>query len=161
MSDSWSHTLSVRAGMAATVLTAALAAAVAEPAAAQSTAAPVRSVEVFVNSAMVVALPPASQGYQVTVHRMDQLDIVTKAVDQMIPRGGEAEARHWLKNNEARVKREVTPAAIATANAINRANYYRLDRIPAVVINNRTVVYGVTDVAVALQHYQASRARRP
>lgn len=161
MSDRRSYTACVRAGTAATALVAALIAVTSAPAAAQAASIAVRSVEVFVNSAMVVALPSAPQGYQITVHRMDQLDIATKTVDQMIPRGGEAEARRWLKNNEARVKREVMPAAIATANAINRANYYRLDRIPAVVINNKTVVYGVTDVSLALQHFQASRARRP
>jgi integrating conjugative element protein (TIGR03757 family) len=149
----------LRVGMALVALGSALAALL--PASAAAQRASVRTVEAFVNSAMVVALPAANQGYQVTVHRMDQLDIATKAVDQMIPKGGETEARRWLKDNEARVKREVTPAAIATANATNRANYYRLDRIPAVVINQRTVVYGVTDVAVALQHYQASRARKP
>lgn len=149
----------LRVGMAMVTLGSALAMLLPVSAAAQG--APVRTVEVFVNSAMVVALPAANQGYQVTVHRMDQLDIATKSVDQMIPKGGEAQARRWLKDNEARVKREVTPAAIATANATSRANYYRLDRIPAVVINQRTVVYGVTDVAVALQHYQASRARKP
>nr|WP_145550033.1 DUF1525 domain-containing protein [Variovorax boronicumulans] len=158
MSDA-NRSRQLRVGMAMVALGSALAVLLPAPAAAQ--VAPVRTVEVFVNSAMVVALPAANQGYQVTVHRMDQLDIATKSVDQMIPRGGEAQARRWLKDNEVRVKREVTHAAIATANATNRANYYRLDRIPAVVINQRTVVYGVTDVAVALQHYQASRARKP
>lgn len=149
------------AGVVAAGLALLLSAASPAPAAAPGTSVAVRSVEVFVNSAMVVAMPSAPQGYQVTVHRMDQLDIATKAVDQMIPKGGEAQARRWIKDNEARIKREVSPAAIATANAINRANYYRLDRIPAVVINGRTVVYGVTDVSVALQHYQASRVRKP
>jgi integrating conjugative element protein (TIGR03757 family) len=157
MSDA-SPTLRLRAGMAMLGLAGVLGSALPGPAAAQG-AAPVTSVEVFINSAMPVTQPAAPQGYQLTVHRMDQLDIATKAVDQMIPKGGEAEARRWLKDNEARVKREVTPAAIAAANALNRANYYRLERIPAVVINQRTVVYGVTDVGAALQHYQTSRAR--
>ena len=120
----------------------------------------VSTVEVFVNSAMAVSAPPAPLAFQLTVHRMDQLDMVTQAIDQQIPRGGEAEARRWVAANEARIKRQVQPAAIATANAISLANHYRLDRLPAVVINKRTVVYGVTDVGVAMQHFRASRGGR-
>jgi integrating conjugative element protein (TIGR03757 family) len=119
------------------------------------------TVEVFVNSAMAVTLPAALSGLRVTVHRMDQLDLATQAIDQQIPRGGEAEARRWVEANQARIKRQVQPAAIATANAISLATHYRIDRLPAVVINKQTVVYGVTDVNVALQHYQASRGGRP
>ncbi len=121
----------------------------------------VSTVEVFVNSAMAVSAPPAPLTFQLTVHRMDQLDMVTQGIDQQIPRGSEADARRWVADNEARIKRQVQPAAIATANAISLANLYRLDRLPAVVINKRTVVYGITDVGTALQHYQASRGRRP
>ena len=161
MSSTPRASLPVRACTAAMALAVALGPAAPVHAAAQGTSAAVTSVEVFVNSAMVVALPPAPQGYQLTVHRMDQLENVTRALNQRIPRGDATVARRWFADNEARIKRELTPAATATANAINRANYYKLDRIPAVVVNRRTVVYGVTDVAVALQHYQASRTSRP
>lgn len=121
----------------------------------------VSTVEVFVNSAMAVSAPPAPLAFELKVHRMDQLDMVTQGIDQQIPRGSEADARRWVAANEARIKRQVQPAAIATANAISLANHYRLDRLPAVVINKRTVVYGITDVGTALQHYHASRVRRP
>jgi integrating conjugative element protein (TIGR03757 family) len=128
---------------------------------AQPVGIPYMTVEVFVNSAMAVTVPAASLGLQVSVHRMDQLDMATQAIDQQIPRGSEAEARRWVEANQARIKRQVQPAAIATANAISLATHYRIDRLPAVVINKKTVVYGVTDVNVALQHYQASRGGRP
>lgn len=128
---------------------------------AQSASAPgVQTVEVFANSAMVVTSPRVPP-YQVTIHRMDQLDMATRAIDQLIPRGGEEVARRWVAANEARIKRQVQPAAIATANAIGLANHYRLDRLPAVVVNRRTVVYGVLDVETALQHYRTSRGARP
>jgi integrating conjugative element protein (TIGR03757 family) len=118
------------------------------------------TVEVFVNSAMVVTAPRVPP-YQVTIHRMDQLDMATRAIDQLIPRGGEELARRWVAANEARIKRQVQPAAIATANAIGLANHYRLDRLPAVVVNRRTVVYGVLDVETALQHYRAASRGTP
>ena len=127
---------------------------------AQGAASDVHTVEVFVNSAMAVTAPQAPP-YRVTIHRMDQLDMATQAIDQLIPRGGEEVARRWVAANEARIKRQVQPAAIATANAIGLANHYRLDRMPAVVVNRRTVVYGVLDVSTALQHYQTSRRGRP
>ena len=139
-------------------------AAVAGPAHAQAQAqgagSDVHTVEVFVNSAMAVTAPQAPP-YRVTIHRMDQLDMATQAIDQLIPRGGEEVARRWVAANEARIRRQVQPAAIATANAIGLANHYRLDRLPAVVVNRRTVVYGVLDINTALQHYEAARRRRP
>lgn len=121
----------------------------------------VTSVEVFVNSAMLVT--PAATGrepYRLTIHRMDRLQQVRQSINQQIPRGGEQVARKWIAANQARIKREIQPAAVAAANAVSLSNYYRLDRIPAIVINRKSVVYGVTNVDQALQLYQARQVQR-
>lgn len=119
----------------------------------------VTSVEVFANSAMLIQGSHA-RAFRLTVHRMDQLEQVKQALNRQLPRGGEAEARQWLVANAARVKQQIQPAAMAAANAVSMANRYRLDRLPAIVINGRVVVYGTTDVDAALAHFQATR-RRP
>src|SRR5690606_17962753 len=86
----------------------------------------VTTVEVFVNSAMRVT-PERAEGYKLIVHRMDRLQQIRQHINQQIPRGGEQVARQWVAANQARIKREIQPAAIAAANAISMANYYKLD----------------------------------
>ena len=120
----------------------------------------VTTVEVFANSAMLITGTQVDR-YQLTIHRMDQLEQVKQTINQMIPRGGEGPARAWIAAHEAQIKRQVRPAAIQAANAISLANYYKLDRLPAVVINRQAVVYGLTDLNAALQRYQAAQGARP
>lgn len=116
----------------------------------------VMTVEVFANSAMLVT-PAQTDRYRLVVHRMDRLQQIQQYINQQIPRGGEAVARRWMMANQVRIKREITPAAVAAANAINLARYYRIDHLPAVVIDRQAVVYGVTDADQAVQLYLARR----
>lgn len=45
----------------------------------------------------------------------------------------------------------------STAEGLARAIQYGIERYPAIVFDGQTVVYGVTDLTVALAHYQAWR----
>jgi integrating conjugative element protein (TIGR03757 family) len=112
------------------------------------------SVEVFCNSAMPIE-PVANPPFKQTIYRLDAMQQVLGQINQRIPRGGEQAARPWIAAHQQEIKRLVTPSALATANAINRVNYYRIDRLPAIVVNRASVIYGVTDVADALARYQA------
>lgn len=118
----------------------------------------VMTVEVFANSAMLVT-PAQTEQYRLVVHRMDRLQQIKQYINQQIPRGGESVARRWMMANQARIKREITPAAVAAANAINLARYYRIDHLPAIVINRQAVVYGVTDADQAVQLFLARQQR--
>ena len=120
----------------------------------------VTTVEVFANSAMLIT-PVRSDRFRLVIHRMDQLEQVKATINQQIPKGGEGPARAWIAANEARIKNQVRPAAIAAANAIRLANFYRIDRLPAMVINRQAVVYGMTDVDAALERFHAVRGGRP
>ena len=120
----------------------------------------VTTVEVFANSAMLIT-PVRSDRFRLVIHRMDQLEQVKAAINQQIPKGGEGPARAWIAANEARIKNQVRPAAIAAANAIRLASYYKIDRLPAMVVNRQAVVYGMTDVDTALERFRAARGERP
>ena len=63
----------------------------------------------------------------------------------------EAEAQQWIAANEARIRRQVQPQVESAAQGLTLAANYRLSRIPAIVINRKTVVYGITDVQQALE----------
>jgi integrating conjugative element protein (TIGR03757 family) len=118
----------------------------------------ITAVEVFCNSAMLIepiVKPPFSQ----TIHRMDALAQALASINPRIPQSGIQAARQWALDHQAQLKRILAPAAAATANAINRANYYRINRLPAIVINQRSLIYGVTDVAEAITRYQAHQAQ--
>ena len=116
----------------------------------------IATVEVFANSAMLIT-PVQSDRYRLVIYRMDQLEQVKQMINQQIPKGGEAPARAWFAANAERIKRQVRPAAIAAANAISLANHYKIDRLPAIVINHQAVVYGLTDVEAALARFYATR----
>ena len=119
----------------------------------------VLTVEVFANSAMHITPVPA-QGqalpYKLSVYRLDALQRIETTLNQQLPQK-EADARAWLQANQARLKREVTPQAVAAANGIALAHHYKIKRLPAMVIDRKAVVYGLTDVGAAIERYQATR----
>lgn len=108
------------------------------------------SVEVFANSAMHIT-PSSPQGLPYTLHiyRLDTLQQLEASLNQQLPKT-EAEALRWLQDNQARIRRKLTPQAVQAANGLTLAAHYLLSRIPAIVINKRVAVYGVTDVHQAI-----------
>ena len=125
--------------------------------------ADITTVEVFCNSAMLIE-PVANAPFKQDIYRLDALEQLRQSLSQRMPQdlqgGGEEAAYRWLMQNQARIKRELAPAAAAAANALNLANYYRIDRLPAIVINRRSVVYGITSVSQAIAYYQAHQQER-
>ena len=117
----------------------------------------VLTVEVFANSAMhITPRPDQRLPYQLKVYRMDGLQQLEASINQQLPKN-EGDARAWLQANQGRIKREVTPQAVAAAHGVALAHHYKIKRLPAVVIDRQAVVYGLTDVEAAIQRYQAAR----
>ncbi len=50
---------------------------------------------------------------------------------------------------------QVTSAIQSTALGLAKAAQYGIDRYPAIVFDGQVVVYGITDLEAALQHYRA------
>ncbi len=134
-----------------------LAGAITLPAAAQG----ITTVEVFANSAMSIT-PASGEGlpFKLDVYRLDAMQNVEHLINQSLPQT-EAEAMAWVKANEARLRRQLQPMVVSSANGITLAAGYRLQRLPAIVINRQTVVYGVTDVQQAIALAQRERGGRP
>ena len=108
----------------------------------------VKTVEVFANMAMQVT-PAQSNRYQLAIHRLDAMQNIQAIANRGLPQN-EAAARQWIANNEARIRRELRPLVAGAVNGITQAHQYHIDRLPAIVINRRYVVYGYTDVDQAL-----------
>lgn len=111
----------------------------------------IATVEVFANSAMRIT-PASDQGlpYKLDVYRLDAMQNAENLVNQSLPQT-EAEAMAWIRANEARLRRHFQPLVANSANGITLAMHYRLQRLPAIVINRQTVVYGITDVPQAVE----------
>ena len=94
------------------------------------------------------------------VHELDLRDRLADAFGADLPAGPEAalaEARRRLESPEgAALRRELVEAAAGNALAARLG----IQKLPAVVVDGRYVVYGVRDVRRALDRIAAWRARR-
>lgn len=130
-------------------LTAVLAAALA-PAQAQS----VLTVEVFANSAMHVTPQPSDElPYKLTIYRLDGLQQMEQTLNQQLPQD-EAQAQEWMLRHQKQIAERYRAHIISAANGMTMMMRYRLNRLPAIVIDQRTVVYGLTDVDAAIERAQ-------
>ena len=108
----------------------------------------VKTVEVFANMAMQVT-PAQSSRYQLAIYRLDAMQSV-EALPQT-----EAAAQRWIAENEPRLRRQLQPMIASAVNGMSLAHRYRIDRLPAIVINRRYAVYGYVDVDQALNVLRA------
>ena len=94
------------------------------------------------------------QGLTITVHTIDRIQSVERALSLNLPVEPQAAkqiALHRIENLDERTRSSMHSAATALAKAMQ----YGLDRYPAVVFDGEAVVYGVTNLTVALEQYRA------
>lgn len=143
--------------MRALLTLATLLALLAQPAAGAEPA-PITSVEVFANAAMVIA-PPSDSRLAYSVYRIDGINQVEQLMAQDMPTG-EEEAKAYFNKNYATMMKRFKPLIRNAAEGLNLALRYQLDRIPAVVINQKAVVFGVASVDQAIAEYLDHEARK-
>ena len=124
-------------------------------------AAEMVSVEVFKASGKLLA--QASQGRlraaKITTYMLDGLDRFESSLSEGLPADVDVAKTEALRRiqqlDEARMAR-----AKNTAFGLAKAVQYGIDRYPAIVFDGEAVVYGVTDLAEAVDHYEAWRRER-
>ncbi len=109
--------------------------------------------------ATLVAAPPAP-AYKLQVYRLDVMALIEQQLSQGLP-GVEADALAHLQRMEGQIRRKYQAHIVNAANGMTMAIHYKLDRLPAVVINRQAVIYGVPDVDKALAIYQQQSGGRP
>ena len=93
-------------------------------------------------------------GLRITVHKIDGIQSVERDLSlnlPMEPQAAKQIALHRIENLGAPTRASMH----ASATALAKAMQYGLDRYPAVVFDGEVVVYGVTDLTVALEQYRA------
>ena len=133
----------------------------------QTTADPIKRVEVFTSTERpIVQIQEQDLGRELV-----RIDVHAYAIDGMQlledtlsfdlptdPQQSKQVALQRLQEIDEEAKSKLELAVIG----LTKAMHYSIDRYPAVVFNGEAVVYGVTDIAIALQHYQAwQSSRRP
>lgn len=109
------------------------------------------TVEVFSNSAIYL-----TNAGDARVYLLDGLERVDTELSAGLPtneRDAQAMVRQRIQAIGAHSLADRTKSA---AEGIVRAALYGIDRIPAVVVNGESVIYGVTDIDVARAIFQRS-----
>jgi integrating conjugative element protein (TIGR03757 family) len=114
------------------------------------------SVEVFTTSERPVSVADHDRlrAAVVTTYAVDGLERFQSALSEGLPgdhKAAKAEALHRVQQLDDTRMAPAKSAAIGLAKAIQ----YGVDRYPAIVLNERAVVYGVTDLVEALERYEA------
>jgi integrating conjugative element protein (TIGR03757 family) len=89
-----------------------------------------------------------------TIYSVDGLDRFHSALSEGLPADPEAAKTAALRRIQRLDETQVAPAKNA-AIGLAKAIQYGVDRCPAVVFDERAVVYGVTGLAEALDRYEA------
>jgi len=94
------------------------------------------------------------KGAKLSVYFVDGLEQIETALSESLPNQADdakAEALRRIDELNDAATASAKNAAIGLAKAIQ----YGVDRYPAIVLNERAVVYGVTDLVEALNRYEA------
>lgn len=121
------------------------------PAKPGAAAEPPLRIEVFANSAM-----PITNAVGATVYVLDALQLLEDQLSQGLP-ATEAEALPVARERVRRLGGALQQRAANASQGMVLAARYGIDRIPAVVIDGRAIVYGLTDVAEAVAAYRQRR----
>lgn len=113
------------------------------------TGVPIRSIEVFANSAMLIK----SQGTDAKIYRMDGIARMGDEISKGLP-NNQKDAMAYMASKRQAIEQKYQPQIANAGKGITLGMKYGIEKIPAIVINQESVIYGLTDVNEALAHYQ-------
>ncbi|HET9644730.1 MAG TPA: TIGR03757 family integrating conjugative element protein [Burkholderiaceae bacterium] len=116
--------------------------------------APVK-VEVFTNAGIALANVSTA-----TVYQLDALQRLEAELSQGLP-ADEAQAQRIAQQRMQRMGAALQQRVANASQGLMLAREYGIERVPAVVIDGKAIVYGVADVAAAVAAYRRSQGARP
>lgn len=99
---------------------------------------------------------PRLRAVSVTIYGLDGLARFEAALSQGLPADVDSATAEALRRIGDLDEEHMAPTRHA-AMGLAKAMQYGIDRYPAIVINGTAVVYGVIDLNVAMQRYEAWR----
>jgi integrating conjugative element protein (TIGR03757 family) len=115
--------------------------------------------EVFTSAKYPIAKLAGSnlQGSEITVYEIDGIQSVERDLSLNLPVALQQSKQVALQRIQS-LNEKTRSGLQATATGLAKAMHYGIDRYPAIVFDSQAVAYGVTDLQVALTHYQAWRS---
>ena len=124
-------------------------------------------IEVFTSAQYPVIEPDAKragtqlQGLEITLYEIDGIQSIERDLSLNLPvepQQSKQVALQRIQNLDEQTRSRMH----ASATALAKAMQYGVERYPAVVFDGEAVVYGVTDLTVAIKQYRAwHTGRRP
>ena len=113
-------------------------------------------IEVFTLSGQPIAANAAATSPQVDVqqYELDRIHLIETRLSRSLP-ADPKQARAIVLDRLQHLDRVASDSLQQTATGLAKAMQYGIDRIPAIVFYRQAVVYGVTDVQIALDYYRA------
>lgn len=112
------------------------------------------SVEVFTDS----RTPVVSVGFTPTIYLLDAIARLQQSLSEGLPKDP-TKAKALVLSRLQRMSSDSSRELENAATGLLRAQEYGLNRYPAMVFDGQAIVYGVTDLGVAQQHYAQWRGR--
>lgn len=106
-------------------------------------------VEVFANSAMVI-----ENAGDAVIYRLDGLQMLEAELSQGLP-GDPVAAERMARARMRQMGSALHSRTRNAAQGLMLAHQYGVDRMPAMVIDGKSIVYGLTDVQQALRVHAA------
>lgn len=112
-------------------------------------AVPIRSIEVFANSSMLIT----PKGTDAKIYWMDGIARMGDELSKGLPKT-EKEAMAYMAEKRPAIEQKYRPHIANAGRGITLGMKYGIEKIPAIVINQESVIYGLTDVNEAIAHFQ-------
>ena len=123
---------------------------------------PPRVIEVFTSAQYPIVETDAKragshlQGPVITVYEIDGIQSVERDLSLNLPVEPQQSKQIALQRIQS-LDEQTRSRMQASATALAKAMQYGIDRFPAIVFDGQAVVYGVTDLQVALAHHESWR----
>ena len=123
---------------------------------------PPRVIEVFTSAQYPIVEPDAKRAgthlrrVEITLYEIDGIQSVERDLSLNLPvepQQSKQVALQRIQNLDEQTRSKIQAAAMALAKAVQ----YGVERYPAVVFDGEAVVYGVTDLTLAIEQYRAWR----
>ena len=119
---------------------------------AEMIAVPIRSIEVFSNSSMLIT----PKGADAKIYWLDGIASMGDEISKGLPKT-QKEAEAYLLTKRPAIEQRYRPQIANAGQGITLGLKYGIEKIPAIVINQESIIYGLTDVNEALAHYQKAK----
>ena len=128
---------------------------------------PLPVIEVFTSAKHPVShtdamgAPHHNQGLDITVYEIEGIQSIERDLSHDLPADPQLSKQIVLYRIQ-RLDEQTRSSMQSVAMGLAKAMQYGVERYPAIVFDGESVVYGVTDLAVALEQYRAwQRGQRP